>query len=80
MIECSVQEAVYHILSELWLLKIFPEIMFLNSNMPEKRYRIFKRKCQIYELPEVSTGIFQHDMLNRYLDRPDESFKSGMYI
>ena len=80
MIECSVQEAVYHILSELWLLKIFPEIMFLNSNMPKKRYRIFKRKCQIDELPEVSTVIFQHDMLNRYLDRPDESFKSGMYI
>ena len=45
--ECSVQEAVYHILPELWLQKIFPKVIFLNSNMPEKRYRIFKKKCQI---------------------------------
>ena len=77
--ECSVQEAVYHILPELWLQKIFPKVIILNSNMPEKRYRIFKKKCQIDELPEDSTEIFQRNMLDRYLDRPDESFKNGMY-
>ena len=43
--ECPVQGAVYHILPELWLRKIFPKVIFLNSNMPEKRYRIFKKKC-----------------------------------
>ena len=77
--ECSVQEAVYHILPELWLRKIFPKVIILNSNVPEKRYRIFKKKCQIDELPEDSTEIFQRNMLDRYLDRPDESFKNGMY-
>ena len=77
--ECSVQEAVYHILPELWLQKIFPKVIFLNSNLPEKRYKIFKKKCQIDELLEDSTEIFQRNMLDRYLDRPDESFKYGMY-
>ena len=77
--ECSVQEAVYHILPELWLREIFPKVIFFNSNMPEKRYRIFKKKWQIDELPEDSTEIFQRYTLDRYLDRPDESFKNGMY-
>ena len=77
--ECFVQKAVYYILPELWLRKIFPKVIILNSNMPEKRYRIFKRKCQIGELPEDSTEIFQRNMLDRYLDRPDESFKNGKY-
>ena len=77
--ECFVQKAVYYILPELWLRKIFPKVIILNSNMPEKRYRIYKKKCQIDELPEDSTEIFQRNMLDRYLDRPDESFKNGMY-
>ena len=47
MIECSVQEAVYHILSELWLLKIFPEIMFLNSNMPESGIGFLKGNAKL---------------------------------
>ena len=77
--ESSVQDDVYLILPELWLRKTFPKGIFLNSNMPEKRYTIFKKKCQIDELPEDSTEIFQRNTLDRYLDRPDESFKNGMY-
>ena len=33
--------------------------MFWNSNMPEKRYKIFKKKDEIDELPDDSTDIFQ---------------------
>ena len=33
--ECSVQEAVYLIMPELWLRETFPKAMFLNSNLPE---------------------------------------------
>ena len=47
--------------------------------MPEKWYRMFKKKCQIVELPEYSTEILQRNMLDRFLDSPDESFKNGMY-
>ena len=77
--ECSVQEAVYLIMPELWLCKIFPRVIFLNSNLPEKRFRIFKKKAKIDELPDDSTDIFQRNILDRYLDRPNENFKNGEY-
>ena len=54
--ECSIQEAIYHILPELRLQKVF--------NMPEKWYKIFKDKCKIDELPEDSTKIFLRNMLD----------------
>ena len=31
--ECSVQEAVYHIMPELWLRKTFPKVIFVNTNI-----------------------------------------------
>ena len=37
--ECSVQESVYHIMPELWLKKIFPGVIYANSNLPEKRIK-----------------------------------------
>ena len=74
--EYSIQEAVYHILPELWLLFW---ITFLNSNIPEKLYGIFEKKSQSDKLPEDITEIFQHNMLDLYLDRSDGSFKNGMY-
>ena len=53
--------------------KIFPKVTFFSSNMPEKWYGIFKKKCQIDQLPEDSLGS-QRNMLDRYLHSPDESF------
>ena len=47
--------------------------------MPEKWYRIFKKKFQIHELPDDGTKRFQRNLIDRYLDRPDESFKNDMY-
>ena len=32
---CPVQEAVYHILPELKLQRIFPAVYFVNTNHPE---------------------------------------------
>ena len=78
--ECSVQEAVYLIIPELWLRKIFPRAIFLSSNLPEKRFRIFKKKAQIDAIPSDNTDIFKRYMLDRYFDRPNEIFKSGEYI
>ena len=42
--ECSVQEAVYLLMSELWLRKTFPGVVFANSNLPENRFRICRSK------------------------------------
>ena len=38
--ECSVQEAVYHIMPELWLRKFFPGVTYANSNLQEKRMKL----------------------------------------
>ena len=77
--ECSVQEAVYLIMPELWLRKTFPKVMFLNSNLPECRYRIFCKKEELDELPDDSTDIFKKNMLDRYTYRPDSHFQNGKY-
>ena len=47
--------------------------------MPKKRYKIFKKKDEIDELPNDSTDLFQRNMLDRYIDRPNEHFKNGQY-
>ena len=64
---------------EVWLQKIFLEAISLNGNMQEKRYRSFKKKCQIDELLEDSTKIFLRNALERYVHRPDKSFNNGIH-
>ena len=56
--ECSVQECVYHILPGQWLRKTFPGVIFANSNIPEKRFRIFLSENKISDLPEDSKNLF----------------------
>ena len=52
--ECSVQEALYHILPELWLRKIFPKVIFLNSNMPESATGFFKRDAKLMSSQKIA--------------------------
>ena len=47
--ECSVQ-AVYHIMSELWLKKIFPALVFANTNLPENCFRVCFSEQEIKEV------------------------------
>lgn len=77
--ECSVQEAVYLVMPELWLRKTFPAVLFANSNMPEMRYRMCRSKEEIDELPEDSTDVFKKNMIDRYMDRPNTTFIGGKY-
>ena len=37
---CSVQEAVYHILPELKLRRISPDMYFFDTNLPEERVQV----------------------------------------
>ena len=78
-IECYVQEAVYHIIPELWLRKMCPGVLFANSNLPENRYKMFRTHEDLSELPEDSTDIFKRNMLDRYIDRQDSTFQGGKY-
>ena len=73
--ECSIQEAVYQVMPELWLRKVFPGVLYVNSNIPEKRVRMMWSKKEIFELPERSRDIYKRNMVSRYLIRPhDEMF------
>ena len=56
--ECSVHKAVYLVMPGLWFHKQFPAIIFLKSYMPGKRYKTFKKKDDIDELPDDSTDMF----------------------
>ena len=74
-LECSIQEAVYQVMPELWLRKVFPGVLYVNSNIPEKRVRMMWSKKEIFELPERSRDIYKRNMVSRYLIRPhDEMF------
>ena len=57
--ECSVQERVYLVMPELWLQKTFLKVIFLNSNIPEKCYNIFRRKEDFDELLDDINDVFQ---------------------
>ena len=67
---CSVQGAVYRIMPELCLLKVFLAVLFANTNLPENRYRVCVSKKETKQLPESSKDIFKTNILDRYKDRP----------
>jgi len=77
--EVSVQEAAYLVLLELWLRKIFPSVVFANSNLPEKRFRVCLSEKESKDLPEDSTAIFKRNIVDRYCDRPNTTFANGRY-
>ena len=77
--ECSIQECVYHILPGQWLRKTFPGVIFANSNIPEKRFRLCLAEHEISELPEDSKKIFKQNMVDRYIDRPNSTSSSGKF-
>ena len=57
--ECSLQEAVYQLMPELWLRKVFTGVLYANSNISEKRVRMMLNKNEIFELPEDSRDIYK---------------------
>lgn len=73
--ECSVQEAVYHIMPELWLRKTYPGVSFVKTNLPDKRFRIFETEDKLNKLPEDSTDVLNRNMLDCYLDRCNQTLK-----
>ena len=66
--ECSVQEAVYHVMPGLWLRKSYPRVIFVNTNLPEKRFRVWLMEDELNELPEESTNVFKRNMLDRFME------------
>ena len=68
--EVSAQEAVYRLLS-LPLTQGSREIVFLHTDFPENRTRLFKPMSVIQSMDNDDPDVFQVGLLNRYQARPD---------
>ena len=49
--ECSVQEAVHHILPELKLQRILLVVYFVNTNPPQERVQLLLSEKELSKLP-----------------------------
>ena len=76
--ECSVWEAVYHILPGLWLSKVFLAVYFGNINLTEDKFHVLISEKELTELADPSTNIFKGSNVDRYLERP-RTFCNGKY-
>ena len=65
--ECSVQKAVYHILPELKLRRIFPAVYFANTNSSEERVQVLHSEKELSVLPDNSLNIFRKSNIDRYI-------------
>ena len=63
------QESVYHIIPGLWLRKIFPGVIYANSNLLEKRMKMILSEKEIAKLLDDSTDLYKRNLINRYINR-----------
>ena len=56
--ESSVQEALYHILPELKLKRIFLAVNFVTTNLPEA-FKVLLSEKEFSKLPDSSLNIFK---------------------
>ena len=78
--ERSVQKAVYHILSELQLRRIFPAEYFVNTNLLEKRVQVLFSKKELSKLSGKSPYIFKRSNIDCYIENPSGTFCNWKYI
>ena len=72
--ECSVQEAVYHILPDLNPSRIFPAVYFVSTNPSEERVQVLLSEKELSELPDNSLKIFKKSNIDRYMERTSATF------
>ena len=68
--EVSSQECVYRSMPELWLRKIFPKTVFVNTNVPDKRVHVAKSQEELDQLDDDSADMFKSNVIKRYTIRP----------
>ena len=69
------QEAVYHCLPDLWLRRVFPGVIYANTNIPEKRCKILHSQQEISELPDKSEVYLRRICLTDIWTGQMKSFK-----
>ena len=77
--ECRIQECVYHVLlGQWWLKKTSPDVIFANSNVPEKPFRVCLYEHKLFELPQDSNKIFKRNVADRTIDCPNATYAHHM--
>ena len=77
--ERYVDEAVHHYSLKLWLRKIFPGVIHANTNLAGKRLKMFQSRQEASQLPDESENILKVNMLNRYMNKPNELYYNANY-
>ena len=67
--QCTVQEAVYHILSQLKLRKVVLDVYFVHTNPSEERVQVLLSEKELSVLPDDSPNVFKKQNID-YLERP----------
>ncbi|XP_037811885.1 uncharacterized protein LOC119603786 [Lucilia sericata] len=68
--EVSAQEASYNILG-MHLSQCSSLEVYINTYVPEKRVRMLKSRTELERISSESTDIFQSNILDHYVQRPD---------
>ena len=66
----------------MWLRKTFPAVVFANTNILKKLFRICLNESEIKDLPEKKTlhiYCFNKNMVDGYVDRQGMVFSAGKY-
>ena len=69
--EGSAQDCVYRCMPELWFRKIFPQVVYVNTDFPEKRIRVVKSQQELDEFEDDNTHIYKSNIIERYTMRPN---------
>ena len=56
-----------------------PGVSFVNSNLLEKRFQVFRSEDKMQNMPADSKALFKRNMINRYKDHPNTKLAYGKY-
>ena len=54
-------------------------MIFVNSNVPEKRFWVCLNEDEVFELPEDSNKIFRQNVVDWYIDCPNTTSSSDKF-
>ena len=76
---CFLQEAVYPVLAELKVSRIFHAVYFVNTNPPDERVQVLLSEKQLSKPSGNSPNIFKESNIDCYMKRPSAKFCDGIY-
>ena len=75
----GLQETAYRLLG-LEMVFSSREAVFVDTTIPDKRYRLLKSKAQLQELPSNSTDIYLDNFIASYQYRPNDTIFTNMCL